>query len=48
MASRSWDIDLPTLVLCNICTFLITSDPAMFDELGESRRHLSEKGSTVE
>lgn len=36
MASCSYDMDLPTVILCNICALLIVSDPVMFDELSKS------------
>jgi hypothetical protein len=36
VATRSYDMDLPTVVLCNICALLIVSDPVMFDELSKT------------
>jgi hypothetical protein len=31
---RSFDLDLPALRLCTICTHLLGTDPAMLKELG--------------
>ena len=32
----SFDLDLPTIVLCPMCSFLIVSDRAVFDEMGRT------------
>jgi hypothetical protein len=29
----SYDLDLPTVVLCGICSLLLVTNPAMFDEV---------------
>lgn len=38
VARYSFDIDLPKLVLCRLCSFLIVDDQESFDHLGRKRR----------
>lgn len=33
VAHWSYDLDLPKIRLCRICSYLIVADPDMFDEL---------------
>lgn len=32
-APRSWDLDLPVLILCNICAFSLGNDPELFEDM---------------
>lgn len=34
VAPRSFDLDLPALVLCNICTYALVHGSELFEDLG--------------
>ncbi len=38
VAHRSWDLDLPSLLLCSLCAYCVTAQPDMFLELEGRRR----------
>lgn len=44
VAPRSWDLDLPTLVLCDICAYALVWEWEFFEELGRGDRRLGLAG----
>lgn len=40
VAPRSFDLDLPALVLCNVCTYALIHDRELFEYLGRARRRV--------
>lgn len=34
----SYDLDLPTVHLCRLCSLTIVADPALFEDMGRHRR----------
>lgn len=37
VATYSYDLDLPKIRLCRVCSVLIVTDPELFEELGRKR-----------